>query len=368
MSQTRLHEPDIRYVHTGYNLSYPGDPSVYDDVPYGYRTTVSNDIAQRVKPSNLIGNMTGQAEQSVVESRYAVWKEWTGQHTERGEPDFVLLNYTPDYYTGISYPETDVNTRMRNKVKGLKLNLSSYVAEVRETADMFTSAARRLVRTMKALKRGDVPKASRILFRNEDSFRVGDVSAVWLLSNFALSPMIGDSIDALTSMRPPGDVIIRKRVSASQQVGITESNGAFETNGFCRTSERGTLWFKLRNNWKTYTGGNPLESLWEGIPLSFVVDYFSNVGDYLSSIDALDGVDILGGCVTRKRFASVRVGLSNTAERSVIQQGHYRESRHRRVTTTFPLDWPVVIFENGASVKRLLNLTAIAHQQSLRRL
>lgn len=40
---------------------------------------------------------------------------------------------------------------------------------------------------------------------------------------------------------------------------------------------------------------NPLEAIWEIIPFSFAVDYFANVGDLVSSLSALAGVEITDG-------------------------------------------------------------------------
>lgn len=40
---------------------------------------------------------------------------------------------------------------------------------------------------------------------------------------------------------------------------------------------------------------NPLEAIWEAIPFSFAVDYFVNVGELVSSLSALAGVEITDG-------------------------------------------------------------------------
>lgn len=282
-----------------------------------------------------------------------------------------------------TFPATNVVTKWRNKVKGLRLDLSSYVAEVRETADLATNIVRNVVGAVKYVRKRKYKRAFNQLVKGGRSgpFNWGDVSAAWLLSNFAYGPMFNDLADHLAAIPAAElrDLLIRIVATDERMMSTSYENTSSSVHTALservKTRDVAIGYVRLLPSWRTFTGGNPLQSIWEGVPLSFVVDYFTNVGDYLANIDALDGVEVAAGTITRRTQGERSFYVSGFDKEddyinSVTneQSGRYTERGTERVVTNFPLDPPDLTFHNGASIKRLLNMVAIADQQRRSRL
>ena len=346
-------------------------------------TIQENDLDRRIKPTGkLVLSPTDGARQSISNNTMALWEEvYRPNGCTGGKRKRIHYSSSPTVANGgiPNAPTTQVTVKWRNKVKDLSLNLSSYVAEVKETSDLASSIVRNTIRAIKSARRGRVKEALRhIAFSGRSRPEWGDVSATWLLSSFAYGPMLSDLTDALT-MLPAIELrdLLIKVVTSDKAVNEVTTKWSTSVNDFdcrdyARTEEKAVGFIRLLPNWKTFTGGNPLESLWEGTPLSFVVDYFTNVGDYLRNLDALNGVEVAAGTITRRELRERKLLVSVQPDEwveygNVHSQGYFRETATSRVVTGFDLEMPSLQFSSGASVKRLLNLTAIAHQQRLSR-
>lgn len=384
MTQTTSTQSDTRYIHTGYNWLCN---EYYDWVSFGVVSTVSNDTDQRSKPNDLVSNMTPMEKQSFLVQKNLVMKVRYNDYWSCGQGKPFSAVYTRPPSGLITESQwTDVETKVRNKVKDLRLNLSSYVPELNETIGLasqvargFRDAARNFRRSLKHAKRGDVRKAFSS-FRKRGDWTLGDVSSLYLMTTFGLEPIVGDLTKALTSLGPSflHDVIIRVSARAAAQDKLAGSTGGMVTtnyNGFWETSERGVVYLTLKKDWTSYTYGNPLEAIWEGVPFSWVVDYFTNVGDYLSSLDAFDGVEIKSGCITTRHraYAQERVisyneyypprtqFVSYPGEGETLQSGMSRFVSTERRLSSFDGDWQFDL-SNSKGVRQLTNLVAVLHQ------
>jgi hypothetical protein len=120
-------------------------------------------------------------------------------------------------------------------------------------------------------------------------------------------------------------------------------------------SERPIFYFDLQPDWEPFTFGNPLEVAWEVTPFSFIVDWGFNVGDTLSSLDALKGVDNIRGTVTRKRWATVVDRYTPSTKPDLVQAGITKyESHQRAFWNTIPLP-PLPSWKPSFSWHRIRN-------------
>jgi hypothetical protein len=226
---------------------------------------------------------------------------------------------------------------------------------------------------MKAVRKGRFKAAfNHLAYGRKSGPQLGDISAAWLFGQFALGPALSDLVKGLTALPDElmRDLVVRV-VAFDSDVNRYSWEETFTSldlaiSGYNRRKVKAVGYIKLLPNWKSYTWGNPLEAIWEGIPLSFVFDYMLNVGDYLSSLDALDGVQVMGGTVTYKDrmfYRSEVIGYDDGfLGCTTVQTGSFVETATERRLMDFGPSMPVLRFENGASVKRLLNMLAIGDQ------
>jgi hypothetical protein len=273
----------------------------------------------------------------------------------------------------LDYPTPPVDIQWRNKVKSLRLNLASYVGELDECIGLAESFIRRLINAMRAVRKRKLKAAfNHLAYGRKSGPQVGDISAAWLFGHFALSPILSDLSKGLNALPEDftRDIIVRIHASASDvnRYSWSQTSNSLDLaiSGFNRRKVKAGGYIKLLPNWSSYTWGNPLEAIWEGIPLSFVFDYILNVGDYLSSLDALNGVQVMGGTLTykdRMSYRSVLVGHDGYFLSAQDKQaGSFVETATERKLADFGPSMPELRFENGASVKRLLHMLAIGDQ------
>jgi hypothetical protein len=242
---------------------------------------------------------------------------------------------------------------MRLKVQDLVVNLSSAVAEWQKTIDGFVDVAR----SLRNIKR-------RILGRGGRRIDLCDVSSMHLAIQYGVKPVVSDFYDVVQSFSEKSgqmDVIrLYTRSHDSSNVSVDDAN--WTGNGEWETSEAAVFYVQPVVPDNSIDLGNPVEWAWEAIPFSFVVDWCIPVGDWLTSLDALKNVNVLGGVVTRKeRFRGTfdcKVSGSYAAEApSTVSY----ESHSRGVYGTIPLP-PFPRWEPTHSFAALQNAAALLHQ------
>jgi hypothetical protein len=116
---------------------------------------------------------------------------------------------------------------------------------------------------------------------------------------------------------------------------------------------------------------NPLAVVWEKVPYSFVVDWFIPISDYLSTLDATQGLVFMKGCKTtfvKGRSTRIEVGKeyeSGGNHHSMVQHdvAHWERIRVTRESLgTFPS--PVFpSFKSPLGVRHALNALALMAQK-----
>lgn len=224
-----------------------------------------------------------------------------------------------------------VNSKLIKKAQGNQWNVPIFLAEGRKTASMVATAATRIVQMANALRRGRFgdfakyahPSAALRLQDGELRKKFGRhyardpkraPGAYWLELRYGWLPFMSDvksAVDTLmdTAERPnslEGSVRASykfpTKIDTKKNLLIwSDSSYAVRVLG---TSEV-TLELSLRATWRFTTRAgdipgrfgllNPLLVAWELVPFSFVWDWFSPVGSYLSALDTPFRFTHIGG-------------------------------------------------------------------------
>lgn len=180
--------------------------------------------------------------------------------------------------------------------------LGTSIAEGRDSLDMIWKRAISVRRALNRIKRGD-PKG----FLREISAPAGErkgsqghfLTSRWLEYWLGIAPTIADveqSVRVLTRDPPP------TRVKVASASPYTLSSDFGNVSGRAMVG----VYVKVRvSNPNVYLANqlgllNPAAIAWELVPLSFVFNWFYNVGAYLQSFDTFYGLDVLDSGVFEK--------------------------------------------------------------------
>lgn len=190
--------------------------------------------------------------------------------------------------------------------------------ERQKTANFIADQITTIVDCFKTIRRGDVPKAWR-RFRRRKGKDLGSWAAKtlpekWLEYRYAWTPMLLGIYDACALLENDrSDLVqtVRKRATTGSW---TETTGGGQI-GRCRlnhTREQGqidsvyvVMTFVAKRDFLVHMNSagvvNPASVWWETVPLSFVADWFVNVGDYINAQMALQLWSLKGGTATHRR-------------------------------------------------------------------
>jgi len=283
-------------------------------------------------PSSFIGKKTGFSKVGTafktgdapgtnrLPREYAGWS-MSGSLVRRAP--VLVQTYAPDYTYGevpffgnafINDPQVFARgidkswSKLMDQVKGEGSSLGATLAEGYEALNMIASRATSLRMGYKALKRGDFKDFLKNLrvepmrkHRSWTRTAAKEASSVWLEYWFGWSPMLGDMYNALT-------VVTDKSVNPDWQScygsssEIRKGETSFSGSGNYYRQHKVTGRIKVKQggdfrvtNFNLYLANrlglvNPVAVAWEVVPFSFVVDWFSNVGNVISAYTDLLGV------------------------------------------------------------------------------
>lgn len=249
---------------------------------------------------------------------------------------------------------------LRRRLQEDRVNLSSSVAEYRESVKMFVSLAKGLFSAYRDIRHGKIPRMKR-------NVNVSDIPANILRYNFGVAPLAEDLFSAVEILRLKLSAPITMRTSVSVKMPIEDlvklNSFEFKVKGSVR--QRATIYYDMDPSQylsEYFDFGNPVEWVWELIPFSFVIDWVIPIGDYLGGLDALTGLSNIRGTVTTK---NEQKWTSRWTEAEVIQRpmnGSFR-SYQRDLILSVPA--PLPRWTPSASWKKLLNASSILAQMRL---
>lgn len=196
---------------------------------------------------------------------------------------------------------------------------SSLTTERKGTYDTAVGTLLNLGRSARALRRGRLAEAAEHLGIPTDNFPkkkkngtklpipgkhgVKKFTAdVWLWWSYAISPMCGDLYNAMDVLQRPFPYM--KIEGSGTGVARRYIAGVVEINWKCNVKVSADVWVKNPNLWLANQLGliNPVQMLNEGIPFSFVFDWFSNLSQVISQLTDFVGLEIANPMTAEKSY------------------------------------------------------------------
>lgn len=287
------------------------------------REVVLNDLPRqtRVRPPGLALTALPLQNRKVCTARkFSMWESGLGTYCGIRKSRFyreTRYQIVPVFGIGvIPYPTVAWQNAMRLKIQDDKVSFAETIGEWREAVAVLEGGGDILRKAIKAAKqayrlrrdRRALKKWFKNLFKREPSSRVELMDAVGtdLAIKFGILPQIALLHDILDKLP---EILLRKRrlqvtlksdvvhdVPSTYERGLYRLVGSKSYRAICYVT------YDLDSN--GFTAGNPAEALWAGIPVSFLFDWFIDVGSYLSSFNAMKGVNSFGGvlCIREKVF------------------------------------------------------------------
>lgn len=227
-----------------------------------------------------------------------------------GAPSYRADSAMPYSFNWISV-ENKSYDKLRNKIYD-KVGAGVDIAEWKQSAHTIVTTATTLAKAYRAVKQlrfGDAASALRMKFLPKGVSPLKSAGNNWLEFHFGWEPLVKDIYDAVEVIADPVKSFSLER---GRSFDILDQQG---TNDFGSVRED---WHAIGKYWSTQgcrvkfaTPGtahtldqwgisNPAVIAWELIPFSFVVDWFVNVGDFLSSQTDFAGMTIESAYRTRK--------------------------------------------------------------------
>lgn len=200
----------------------------------------------------------------------------------------------------VSADWTAVESRLRAKIKDQNVNLAQNVAEYRQASSMFKGLVSDIVQTFRSLRSGRAfSEFVRILQRPKSKNELA-IANRWLQYQYGLKPLMSDlygTSDALAKRIRDGMYLhVRSKLNIGLN-GTQTSGDGLKLVWRWDTELRGVARYKISDPsmkmLSQFGITNPLLLAWELIPYSFVVDWLFPVGNFLSSLDALNGTSDL---------------------------------------------------------------------------
>jgi len=280
---------------------------------------------------------------------------------------------------------------------GIQANLAQTMGEYRQFGSMVKSTANRLVKSIRALKRGQFSKAADALFDgsfnmqgvySRNRIRPGNptksksLARNWLELQYGWKPLLHDAYEGARSLfqfleeagrtQTVLGTAVRNRITpfkifgpASQSVPV----GREIVNTFLQTKFGVTYQIRPDNFSALAQFGftNPINLIWELLPYSFVVDWFLPIGPFLESVSGPHSVEFIKGYKTRfgRRYNALDVNFSGPMPGAPsVEYRAFQQSSRLSITLsrTVLLGWPTARFpqlKNPLSEMHILNALAL---------
>lgn len=202
-----------------------------------------------------------------------------------------------------------VDNDLRAKIRQEVANVPEIVAEARKSIGMVGSIVRDIFGMMKDLLRGQPQRAVNLLIRGNESRRGGlsqGLANRWLEFSFGVKPLYQDAKaiakDVVSRLNDPQNREITANVfqvrnivgDAYMKPPVGQSYPWYKAAVQCVVKAEAEYVYRIDNPVtaaaSAYQLDDPLSLAWELVPLSFVVDWFVPIGEYLSSIRDVKGI------------------------------------------------------------------------------
>lgn len=267
--------------------------------------------------------------------------------------------------------------KLRTKVAGSDFNLGVFLGEGHKALDMIASNATRIYQAFRAVKRGNLPEATKWLTGvhtgtgSKPNKARKTPANQWLELQYGWLPLLQDVHSGAEFLAHHLEVPIELRVVARHKVeSYPRSPGNTERFDFGWRWSSGQIIYRRKEvNVPALVGlMDPLSVAWELVPYSFVLDWFLPIGDWLAARGLSQSMT--GSFVTTRRFSTYGESPYDTT-------GHYSwESRYsemyksltRSISTELDVPLPKIKpLKEAFSWKRATNALALLAQKDLRK-
>lgn len=291
-----------------------GNTGTCVETEVGLRSVVSNDVDRRVKPANPIQSMTAMASQSRSINRLPLYRRYC--YSQYPLSYRTIADY--GYFSQPNYEKPRWEGALRNEISdSVAAQIGETVYEARETVTCVYNAAKSLWGWYKCIKSFGTKCR---WFREAKTRRYRPVhnSRNQALAD-AAGTVIGTDLAIKLGIKPTADLVwdLHERALA-RNVGLgyllkvssnaTRSDSGVTLDGWEWDSDlsyRSVVYLKVSSDAPVWTINAPLV-LWEIIPVSFMVDWFYDVGSHIKQWMIPDGVTFVSGCQTRKSRVRAR--------------------------------------------------------------
>lgn len=234
---------------------------------------------------------------------------------------FGRFQPTPSYYfANTELARFKALERLVEKVRGHSFDLGNYIPEGRQTVEGASNILARLARGFTAIRKKDGalfveaignPKTKKNLGRARKTLTTKSIAAQHLELVYGLQPLFEDVYESATayeaiSNRPRKFTITSSATHKIEKFWDSNLSG-YSFYGKGRTSVRHKAIISEMNPIRSLGLLDPRGMIWEGLPFSFVVDWFIPIGQYL---DLLSAIPYLEGTVTTSVFAKSETNLT----------------------------------------------------------
>lgn len=184
--------------------------------------------------------------------------------------------------------------KLVSKVKDFDFNLAVAGAEMGLTIGMTVGAIQSMVKSIRALKRGDFATAAQSLGANKHTSKLGqkDLTGRWLELQYGWLPLLSDVYGASQALalkaNAPRQMRWKATTTATGKYDGSQSPSLYSGLGVAKASQ--TIIYEATEvlTTKRQLGlEDPLTLAWEVIPYSFVVDWFIPIGSYLENLNII---------------------------------------------------------------------------------
>lgn len=201
------------------------------------------------------------------------------------------------------------------KVQDSQLDAAMALAELRQTASLVLNTVTTALKVALAIRRGNWKRAYGLVTDGK-SLPKGAANA-YAATQWGWKPLISDVQAAITLMdrglsRPD---LVKIKAPVIDKVTTSSAGRPSTENEWTLGCEVGVT-YRVRNPNLVIANSlgflNPVYLLWQLIPLSFVIDWFISIGDWLRGLGGTIGLDFVTGYETR--FAKLTNGLTTYDE------------------------------------------------------
>lgn len=191
---------------------------------------------------------------------------------------------------------------------------ATLIAERKDSVQMIATRAGQLLKFARDIKKGRNPFGTKGPMRSTGRQTSKYFGGLWLEYSYGWSPLVSDIYNGMDVIqRPPPD--FRVKASGHRSKSSFSRTGSWEqdlqtSEWSCGTTIRARIVVDNPNLWLANQLGiiNPAAVVWEAIPFSFVVDWFSNASQFLNQCTDFAGLQLRDA--TTSRLVSYEVMIS----------------------------------------------------------